>query len=121
MIKHLILAAGVSLLSQVALCQQGRLHDSIMLQLVRQGSTLDSLRKKADDQYKVNQSLEKMVDVLSHSKDSATNGLAGWRRTYISQSAQFDSTLERLDSGTAALNRLNTFADSVFKSKTRKN
>ena len=121
MIRHLILAAGISIICQVAVCQQAYNHDSLMTQLKQMTVTVDSLRKKSDDLFKVHESLEKKVTDLAHRKDSATNGLARWRRAYNRQTIQLDSTLLVFDSCIGVLNRLTKLAESAQSQKNRKN
>jgi len=122
MIKLIVvLLAAIFLFRQSAFCQttqdQDRQRDRLVSENQRMYATVDSLRKIAIHQNKVNQSLSKMVANLSHRKDSATNGLAGRRVTYNRQSAQFDSTLDRLDSCSTVLKKL---ADSLEQAN-RKN
>ena len=95
--------------------------DSLMHEMNKTASVVDSLRKKADDQDRVIASLKKMIQVLSHSSDTATNGLAGWRNAYTLQMTRFDSTLVRLDSSLKVLARLKQMAGSVPESKNQKN
>ena len=120
MIKAIILLVCALSFGGIALCQQPLNTDSLLGELRRVMPVVDSLRKNADDQFSIHESLEKSIDSLSHSGDSSTNGLAGWRRAYARQTVTLDSALFRLDSALGVKQRLQAMIRQSLIQKHRK-
>jgi hypothetical protein len=92
-----------------------RVADSLARENLRLNKMVDSLRRSADHQDTIIQSLHRMVELMG--KDSSNKEAMGWNRTYGFEMAKFDSTLVRLDSCLGLLNASNEQLKAAGKNK----